>query len=232
MATAADVQKRKKYNRPQGVIFADLATRKEVSNKPGGAKFMAWVPEGKEGTDWIILSDHNRTELGFTVERVENRKRMIDATMRSYHTADKYSLSLAWSDLPSRSSMYVPTIDTGTETLVIPTGCMATVDGGAGGSELKWWYDSHPGPFYVLLHYDDYKSIEVLEPVIDDVSPDVVRFEAQKYYKHAKFMFFDSFSDDVVKRTQYVDSARVAETADKYLIEYDTWNISMGLVEA
>ena len=52
-----------------------------------------YVPDNSEyGSDsgiedFIVLSDHNRQPITFGMQRIENRKRMINGTMRSYHIA-------------------------------------------------------------------------------------------------------------------------------------------------
>lgn len=115
MADLAYMNGRRKYQRPQAVL---LANNPGTIITQGGQKF--YVPLGNEiGSDtyqsnlesgtfddlneFIILSDDNRRELDFTSERIEKRERMINGRMRSYHIADKVSLSVAWDMLPSRA---------------------------------------------------------------------------------------------------------------------------------
>lgn len=94
MATSGYMRNRIKFQRPQAIIF---------SNNPGLLTDGIYVPSGDEGTDFIILSDHNRSPLNVSKQRIEIRQRMINGSMRSYHTADKINLSCSWSRLPSRS---------------------------------------------------------------------------------------------------------------------------------
>jgi hypothetical protein len=51
-----------------------------------------------EKEDFVICSDHNRAEMSITQQRIESRQRMINGTMRSYHIADKVSLSVSWNE--------------------------------------------------------------------------------------------------------------------------------------
>jgi hypothetical protein len=102
---------RKKYQRPQAMLWAD---------NPGTLSNGVFVPEGFEvGANivdassplfdqFLILSDDNREPLDFSIQRIENRERMINGRMRSYHVADKLSLSVSWRMLPSRSFATVP----------------------------------------------------------------------------------------------------------------------------
>ena len=73
MATKAYIQNRWKYNRPQAIAFA---------NDYGVLDDGLLVPSGDEFEDFIILSDDNRGEIGVTPTRIENRRRMINGTMR------------------------------------------------------------------------------------------------------------------------------------------------------
>ena len=69
MATSGYLLGRKRFNRPQGVIWA---------NNSGILSNGIIVPDGVEGEDFIVLSDHGRGELGFNKQRIENRNQMSD----------------------------------------------------------------------------------------------------------------------------------------------------------
>ena len=86
--------------RPQAVMWSDNFGSLATS---ASSNLQLAVPEGVEGSDFIILSDDNRSELSFSMERIENRQRMINGTMRSYHVADKLSISFSWDNLQSSS---------------------------------------------------------------------------------------------------------------------------------
>jgi hypothetical protein len=138
------MRNRVKWSRPQGILFSD---------NPGTLQSNLYIPTGNEWEDFIILSDHNRSPISLSQQRIENRMRMINGNMRSYHTADKINLSTSWDRLPSRAFSEDPQI----EDLGIVTNQNAvlnTADNGAGGSDLLNWYEEHPGPFYVYLSYD------------------------------------------------------------------------------
>lgn len=202
MASSEYIQNRRKWNRPQGLLFA---------NSPGVLDKGVYVPQGFEKDDFIILSDHNRTEIDFSFQRIEDRKRMLNGTMRSYFIADKRSISTSWDMLPSRSANMderynfdgrLEDNQVG-EQLVYPT--IYTADGGAGGNELLDWYENHSGPFWVFLSYDKYTAFT----------------GSTKYNQLDKFseilhMYISSFSYNVVKRGQH---------------ELDLWNVSISLDE-
>jgi len=50
------------------------------------------------------ITDHNRSELQMSVERIENRARMADGTSRSYVIADKRTFSLSWTTVPGTAA--------------------------------------------------------------------------------------------------------------------------------
>ena len=155
MATSAYMTGRRKYCRPQAVLF---------SNNPGTLVNGLYVPNGFEiGQDpgsiidpsvldeFLILSDHNRSDIKVTPNRIEKRERMINGRMRSYHISDKLTLSTSWSLIPSRSNDDVPTFDTVSG---LSPNKSYTTDGGAGGADMLEWYDEHKGSFWVFLAYD------------------------------------------------------------------------------
>jgi hypothetical protein len=118
------MQNRWAYTRPQAIAW---------SNNSGSVSGGIVVPQGNEFEDFIILSDDNRAEINITPTRIENRRRMINGTMRSYHIADKNVYSVNWENLPSRSFNGDPSFgDTGIKAAGLT---QYTSDGGAGGGE-------------------------------------------------------------------------------------------------
>jgi hypothetical protein len=210
MATSNYMAGRKKYGRPQALLLA---------NNPGNIIDGKIVPQGNEFEDFIILSDDNRGEISFKIERLEQRERMINGRMRSYHIADKTSISVQWDNLPSRSYGSFPEFDpdgetdleSGTGIRVWDNGQWTTVskqfftsDGGAGGVELLDWYNNNKGSFWVYLAYDNYSN-----------------FATDRYQKLAQYnevieVFFSDFSYSVVKRGSGT---------------HDYWNVSLDLEE-
>lgn len=188
--------------RPQAILWSDNFGSVGTSSASGGLQLA--VPDGEEFSDFIVLSDDNRSEIAFTCERIENRKRMINGTMRSYHVADKLSLSWSWEMLPSRAFNKDPLFNV----LTGKPGAIDlndyTTDGGAGGVEILNWYENHQGPFYMYVAYDKYNN-----------------FTSNKYsylsqYNQLLHVYFSSFEYEVVKRGAS---------------NFDFWNISLTLEE-
>jgi len=202
-STVTYISGRKRYARPQAMLW---------SNNSGTIVDNVRIPEGNEKEDFIICSDHNRSEISVSQQRIENRQRMVNGTMRSYYVADKISLSLNWNRLPSRSySRNVIFNESGTP--ILNTGDTEyTVDGGAGGVELLDWYESHSGPFYVYLGYDKYNnnSFKVAGKIQDE------SFDFLGIYNDVRLMYFASFEYTIEKRGA---------------TNFDFWNISVSLEE-
>lgn len=202
MATQAYMTGRKKYNRPQAVLW---------SNNPGTLINGLYVPSGYEvGQDpgsetnsavldqFLILSDHNRNEIRVSPNRIEKRERMINGHMRSYHIADKMSFDISWTMLPSRAFNARPDFNSSTgksnSTGVSgrPTGAdeQYTVDGGAGASELVEWYENHKGSFWMFLAYDKYNNF----------GKDDAAYGHLHQYNEIVEVYFSKFDYTIVKR--------------------------------
>lgn len=162
-----------------------------------------YIPIGKEFDDFIILSDHNREEIDFSKQRLENRQRTISGAMRSYHIADKENVSLSWNEFPSRAFSGKPTFNEETGILETQGITMYTVDGGAAGVDIVNWYENHPGSFYMLLAYDRFDRLSN-------------QYNKLNRYNVAIEIMFGSFEHSVSKRGGST---------------YDFWNISTTLEE-
>jgi hypothetical protein len=216
---AAYMAGRKKYGRPQAMLW---------SENSGTLSNGLYVPNGYEvGADtgaqagddslsqFLILSDDNRSEIAIDQDRIEKRERMINGRMRSYHVADKLKISTSWNMLPSRAYALSPdfNLSNGSSTYNgsygKPTGADAqyTSDGGAGGVEMLDWYENHKGSFWVYLAYDKY----------DNFGKNDAAYSHLSQYNQVIEMFFSSFQYTIVKRGNS---------------NYDFWNVSLTLEEA
>jgi len=210
MATAAYLTGRRRYQRPQALLW---------SENPGTLVNGVYLPDGYEiqgnfagSTDpdlinqFLILSDHNRGELNFTPTRIEQRQRTINGRMRSYHIADKLTMSVSWNNLPSRGYYQDAAFDEeGLSSYKNATGEF-TSDGGAGGVELLDWYENHTGPFWMFLAYDKYSNF----------GKDNAAYGHLAQYNQIMQVYITDFNYSVVKRGGS---------------NHDLWNISVSLEE-
>jgi len=88
------------------------------------AKDLLATPAGTTKT-WNKVSEHNRSPLEISIERLESITRTSNGTLRKNHIADKRSFSTSWEMLPSYRSL--------------------TVDGGWGAEDLREFYLSDDG---------------------------------------------------------------------------------------
>lgn len=169
--TAGYILGRRKYQKPQALLWTD--------DYEEDAGYL--VPIGTEYEDFIILSDHSREDISVDIDRIENRKRMINGTMRSYHIADKEKYSTSWKMLPSRAYDENPAFGSDGKPTVVTT--MHTADGGAGAWDLNHWRETHPGSFWMLMSYDGGTA-----------------YGDRIQYTRAVQVYFADFQYDVVKR--------------------------------
>lgn len=209
MATSSYMNGRKKFGRPQAMLWAD---------NPGRLDAGAYIPNGYEvgydSTDifdltqldqFIILSDHNRGPIEFGFDRIEKRQRMVNGRMRSYHIADKLKINVSWDMLPSRSFANSPNFTELGANALSPDQ-KYTADGGAGGVEILDWYKAHPGPFWVYLAYDKHTDFKATGN----------QYERMTQYNQVVEMYIADFSYSVAKRGTST---------------HDFWNISVSLEE-
>jgi hypothetical protein len=209
MATRGYIEGRKRYERPQGIIWSNNAgTISEGLYVPQGAEIGA-NPTGIQAGElnqFLILSDHNRGEISISQKRIEERKRTINGRMRSYHIADKLNLSWNWSNLPSRAYLEFANFNSSGASPSKRTQDEYTADGGAGGVEIVEWYENHKGSFWMFLAYDKYTNFP------DDND----RFTHLNKYNQIIEVYFSDFNYSVTKRGGG---------------NHDLWNISVSLEE-
>jgi hypothetical protein len=218
MASNNYMNGRKKWYRPQGMLWSDTpGTLVDGKYLPSGYEDLSdktGLTAAQIDNSFIILSDHNRSAIGVNMQRIEQKTRMVNGTMRSYHIADKLSLSVSWNMLPSRSFAGRPDFDQSNGASDFSRSARTTsqaenqftVDGGAGGAELLKWYENHTGPFWVFLSYDKYTNF----------GDDNAAYENLNEYSQILQMYISDFNYSIVKRGQR---------------NYDMWDISVTLEE-
>jgi hypothetical protein len=88
------------------------------------------------------FSEHNRSEVSVSYERIEKSSRMANARRRKWFIANKRTWSMSWDMLP-HSSTY-------------------TVDGAMGGEQMETWHDSTNGDFWLYVREPDGSEEQVL----------------------------------------------------------------------
>lgn len=207
MATSVYMNQRKRYQRPQSILWSENAgTLSNGLYVPQGYEVGGTYPEGTTSDlidQFLVLSDHNRTDMSFSPQRIEQRQRTINGRMRSYHIADKLQMSVSWNNLPSRSHNANPNFS---YEVAAANATEYTADGGAGGGELLDWYENHKGPFWMFLAYDKYKNFSTYENPYAHLAQ----------YNQIIQVYFSDFNYTVVKRGGS---------------NHDLWNITVSLEE-
>lgn len=137
------------------------------------------------GDNYLYLTDDNRESVQVTPERIEYKQRMINGRMRSYHVTDKNSFSTSWGNIPSRgqddSRKYISEYERGGSTITTKY---------AAGQDIKAWYETYTGDFWMILVYDGGDGT-----TLDNASSQLEVYN----------VFFNDFSYDIVKRGQHND---------------------------
>lgn len=188
MTNATYLTGRKRYGRAQAMLWAkNLGESVDGFYMPYGYEVGADYPENAtdaEINQFLILSDHNRSEINVAPDRLQTRNRMINGGLRSYYIADKLNITVSWSMLPSRSYKSGNAgFQSDGKSLDYKTLDEYTVDGGAGGLDILNWYKENTGAFWVYLAYD--------------AGP--LDINQYKYSEIVK-MYFKSFTYDIIKR--------------------------------
>lgn len=72
---------------------------------------MAWatnpVMEWLDGATWVKITDHGRSPLSISIERIENKQRMADGTLRRYAVGKKRTFSTSWDNLPDKNVSFL-----------------------------------------------------------------------------------------------------------------------------
>jgi hypothetical protein len=107
------------------------------------------------------ISDHNRSDLGVNVERIQTTKRMANGTLRKYVVADKRSFSVSWDNLPHSADF--------------------TVDGFWGGREIEAFYASNAGAFKLKITNGD-GLIELVDVVFKSFDKNINKRGAYDFW--------------------------------------------------
>lgn len=144
---------------------------------------MTWKNNAIMTLNNVKVSDHGRSSLSESVERIGVDKRMADGTLRRQFVGLKRTWSVSWENLPSTN---------------LSTTGMKTVDGGMSGEVLEAFYNSNPGVVRMILRRGN--AINLTPPAVT---------AAQLPFDNGKFYIADvmltEFSKEVIKRSATSD---------------------------
>jgi hypothetical protein len=116
---------------------------------------------------WVKITEHNRSPLSVSYERLESKQRMVDGTLRRYVIGKKRTWSCSWDNLPSASG-----------TLLVS---------GEGGNWMEKYHYDVDGSFWMRLRKGsdqavtdtsvpgDAGPVEEVQVMITDFSKEVIK---------------------------------------------------------
>jgi len=249
MVDATFMRNRKKYNRPQGLLFSNnpgtiVAHSSGGYYAPEGYEFGSYNVTAEEYVepDWMVLTDDNRKDIGLSFNRIEQRKRMINGRMRSVHVADKLKISCSWDMIPSRAfdMPQLQAVDSVTGLVTSETVPPGTTSDASGGLPSA---NSDSPPTYLRSW-----NVEPYRFTTDAGAggADMLRWYKEHTGSFWVFLAYDNFhnfgtlADDNnpwAKLTRYNERVEVFFSDFQYNIvkrgqRYDFWNVSLSLEEA
>ena len=237
MATQQYMNNRKRYSRPQAVLFADQAPV-FVSGRavPPGSEIASagYNPQPEDEDSFIILSDHNRAPISMSSTRFENRQRMVNAQLRSFYINEKVTIELSWDMLPSRSFKTRPdfnqttgrpdvvstkSVDRDRNPATPNTTAKIESQGSLYEADQQYTVDGGAGGAEILAWYENHRG------------PFWV------YLAYDNFATYGYDDEDYAKLANYTDFYYVYITSFSYSIQkrgadnFDMWSISLTLEE-
>lgn len=125
------------------------------------------------------VTDHGRSPLGESTERIGMDKRMSDGTLRRQYIGVKRQWSVSWDNLPSTNAV---------------TGGFKTADGGMAGEDIEAFYFTTPGKFRMVLRRGS--AIDTATPAAASTAG--AKYEDDNFY--GIDVMLTDFSKEVRKR--------------------------------
>lgn len=108
------------------------------------------------------ISDHNRAPVTVNLDRIEEKTRMANGTMRKFVIADKRTFATSWTDLPEVAAK--------------------TVDGFWGKREIETFYNATAGAFTLHLTMGD-GSVETYTVMFSKFDAEISKRGAFDFWK-------------------------------------------------
>ena len=109
------------------------------------------------------VTDHNRSPLGISIERIEKKHRMANGRLRKYVVADKHTFNVSWDMLPANATY--------------------TVDGYWGANDLENFFNTTKGEFILGLSLTNTGPATTYTVMFSDFSKTLL--------KRGRFDFYD-----------------------------------------
>lgn len=113
----------------------------------------------KDGSTFRKITDHGRSPLNETPQRIETKERMADGTLRRYTIAKKRTWQCSWDNLPSTNSK---------------SNGFTTADGGWAGEDIEDFHNRVDDDFEMQLRRGD-GTVETVVVMITDFSKEILK---------------------------------------------------------
>jgi hypothetical protein len=129
---------------------------------------------------WQKLTDHNRDPIAISTDLIESQARMANGRMRKYVVAQKNTISVSWSYVPSKTA--------------------ETADLNYGAAWLESFYKSNAGiPIYLKLISSELDP----DPAVGSLPSGT--FATAQTGSKTYTVFMNNFNKSIVNRTQISD---------------------------
>lgn len=112
-----------------------------------------------DGTTFQKITDHGRSPLNVSFNRIETTERMANGTLRRHTIAKKRVWQCSWDNLPSTNSK---------------VNGFKTADGGWAGEDIENFHNETDGQFQMQLRSGD-GTIETATVMITDFSKEILK---------------------------------------------------------
>jgi hypothetical protein len=155
-----------------------------------------------------FLSEHNRGAANISTEIIDNRKRTVSGTLRSYFVATKKTFSFSWENLPAD---YAHTVDG----QLVPT---SNVIIGMGGNDFLNFYESYYNKaFYLYIINRNATRTSGITQANINTDLAAANTAGERY-----LVMFKDFQYEIVKRNVKMVSTAAAT---------DFWNVDASFEE-
>lgn len=145
---------------------------------------MEWCTDPMSDTTptWYKITDHGRSPLNISYDRIETKQRMANGHLRRYTVAKKRIWNLTWDNLPSKN--------------------VSLLAGGMPGEWMQQFHDTHDGAFWMRLRRGS--DISIVDPTEAEAANlenlwDSYDSRVRDQTRGIRVMISD-FSKDVLKR--------------------------------
>jgi hypothetical protein len=155
---------------------------------------MSWktnpIMEWWDGDSWVKISDHGRSPLSISVDRIETKERMADGTLRRYVVAKKRTFSCSWDNLPDKNVSFLAN--------------------GQSGEWMEEFYNDNDGAFAMRLRAGTDEATALAEALTRTGGDPALADNKREFT-----VMFSEYSKEVLKRGKTFDLWNISITLEE-----------------